>query len=69
MGQWVGWVMGQWVNGSWVSDTMGQMGHGSPMVTHGPLWRNVAHIVLCGARGLLLDGRLGNVWPLYQELL
>ena len=38
MGQWVGWVMGQWVNGSWVSDTMGQMGHGSPMVTHGPLW-------------------------------
>ena len=29
--------MGQWVNGSWVSDTMGQMGHGSPMVTHGPL--------------------------------
>ena len=35
MGQWVGWVLGQWVNGSWVSDTMGQMGHGSPMVTHG----------------------------------
>ena len=34
----MGQLMGQWVNGSWVSDTMGQMGHGSPMVTHGPPW-------------------------------
>ena len=41
MGQWVGWVLGQWVNGSWVSDTMGQIGHGSPMVTHGPPWSMV----------------------------
>ena len=38
MGQWV--TMGhgsRWVNGSWVTYTMGQMGHGSRKVTHGPL--------------------------------
>ena len=44
MGQWVmmaQWVtMGhgsRWVNESWVTYTMGQMGHGSRKVTHGPL--------------------------------
>ena len=33
MGQWVT----RWVNGSWVTNAMGQMGHGSPKLTHGPL--------------------------------
>ena len=28
----------RWVNGSWVTNTMGQVSHGSPMLTHGPLW-------------------------------
>ena len=38
MGQWVnGSLDGSWVNGSWVTNAMGQMGHGSPMLTHGPL--------------------------------
>ena len=47
MGQWVNGSMGHdgsmgqdgsWVNGSWVTYTMGQMGHGSRKVTHGPLF-------------------------------
>ena len=27
----------RWVNGTWVTYTMGQMGHGLRKVTHGPL--------------------------------
>ena len=38
MGQWVTrWVMGHKCDGSWVTNAMGQMGHDSPMLTHGPV--------------------------------
>ena len=42
--------MGKWVNGSWVSDTMGQKGHGSPMVTHGPPWNVSGRVEIIGTQ-------------------
>ena len=54
------WVMGHRCDGSWVTDAMGQMGHGSPMLTHGPLWCILYPLFVCGEKWSEVKSMLVN---------